>query len=274
MAGKPKLLRPVHASVGLECEYCRRLQCLVDDMNASVQYWLTASYRANAPELHEEDLQKHTLAQDAVPANELKRSVRKLSRQWQRKFNEAAQELARWFTRANRNRSVTQLQSILKKGGWSVEFKMTPAQRDVFQATVHENVNLIKSIPQQYFTQVEGMVMRSVQTGRDLQQLTDDLQDHFHVTRKRAKLIAGDQNNKVTANFHRVHQIELGITEAVWVHSHAGKVPRPTHLCNDGQRYDVRRGWFDPDPKVRKYIMPGELINCRCFSRSVIPGFS
>ncbi len=71
---------------------------------------------------------------------------------------------------------------------------------------------------------------------------------------------------------HRVRQVELGITQAKWRHSMGGKKPRPTHLANNGKLYDVARGWYDP--AVKKHIFPGELINCRCVSISVIKGFS
>ena len=69
----------------------------------------------------------------------------------------------------------------------------------------------------------------------------------------------------------RARQVEVGITEAIWMHSHAGKEPRPTHVANDGKRYKVAEGWFDPDPRVRRHIVPGELINCRCTTRSIVP---
>ena len=46
------------------------------------------------------------------------------------------------------------------------------------------------------------------------------------------------------------------------MHSHAGKTVRKTHYANDGKRYNVAEGWFDPDPKVSRRIWPGELINC------------
>jgi len=270
---KPKLLRPVHASAGLEAEYRRRLDALICKMCESVNYWIRSNYRANEPRLSELKDTDVELALDVVPANELRRVVRRLARRWQKNFAIAANRLARWFAQSNRNRSVEQLHRILREGGWSVNVPLTQAQRDILAATVHENVSLIRSIPSRYFTEIEGMVMRSVQTGRDLGQLTKDLQRQYGVTRKRATLIARDQNNKATGAFHRTHQLELGITEAIWVHSHAGKTWRRTHIANDGKKYDVRRGWFDPDPKVRKYIQPGELINCRCFSRSIIPGF-
>jgi uncharacterized protein with gpF-like domain len=62
----------------------------------------------------------------------------------------------------------------------------------------------------------------------------------------------------------------LGITEAVWLHSGGGKVPRPTHVRNNGRRYSVAEGWLDPAEGRR--VFPGELINCRCVSRAVMPG--
>ena len=72
---------------------------------------------------------------------------------------------------------------------------------------------------------------------------------------------------------NRARQVELGIKEAVWIHSNAGETPRPTHLKagRDRVRYDVSKGWWDP--AVQEYILPGQLINCRCSSRSVIKGF-
>jgi uncharacterized protein with gpF-like domain len=76
-----------------------------------------------------------------------------------------------------------------------------------------------------------------------------------------------------TSAFVRVRQQELGL-KAKWLHSHAGKVPRPTHVANNGKIYDPAVGWFDPDPKVRKRIWPGQLNGCRCTSASVVPGFS
>ena len=55
----------------------------------------------------------------------------------------------------------------------------------------------------QRITNVEGLVMRSVQTGRDLRQLTTDLQEQFGVTRRRAAFIARHQSNKATASMTR-----------------------------------------------------------------------
>ena len=257
-----KVLNPVFANAGIEADYRKRLIKLVDKMQDSIMYWLESAYRNNPPEI----------AQDALPAAELRKAIRKLSRRWQKQFNALAPDLARYFSQAVHKRSDKALQRILAKGGMAVEFKMTPAMRDIIQATVTANVSLIKSIPQRYFTQIEGMVMRSVQKGGDLKQLTTDLRKEFRVSKRRAALIARDQNAKATGSLVRARQIELGLTRAIWLHSGGGKHPRPTHVRNNGKEYDVIKGWWDPS--VKKRIHPGELINCKCTNRAIVEGLS
>lgn len=260
---KYKALKPVHPNAGIEAEYRARLDRLIKAMHLSYVWWLRAQYRETPPEM----------AQDATPARELQRELSLLGKRWQAKIDEAAPKLAEWFTKTNSRRSQAALQKILRDGGLSVDFKMTAPMRDVMHASLAENVALIKSIPSQYHTQVEGIVMRSVTAGRDLASMTKELQERFPIARKRAEFIALDQNNKMTAAFVRVRQQELGI-KAKWLHSHGGREPRPTHLANDGYVYDPALGWFDPDPKVRRRIWPGELPRCRCTSVSVVKGFS
>lgn len=245
-------------------EYKRLLKKLIKEMHDSVIYWLSASYKANEPEI----------AMDATPAIQLQQAIKKLSRRWQRRFNKAAPILADYFSLDVSKRSDAQLKKILKDAGFTVKFTMTKAQKDVLQATVNQNVSLIKSIPQKYFTDVEGLVMRSVTAGRDLSIVAKGLEKTYGVTKRRAAHIALDQNNKATASLTRARQIEVGITEAVWMHSGGGKHPRPTHMAagKRKQKYDVAKGWYDPHES--KYIFPGELVNCRCVSLPVIEGFS
>jgi len=309
---KTVTLAPVRPNAGLEVEYRRRLTKLVAEMNKSVTYWLEASYRQNTPimamdatpeifaavDLFEDpsvrppngskrfvsssgeviswnDLVADVeamLAMDDMPANILTLAIRRLAKRWLKAFDGAAEDMAKFFAKAAHKRSDAQMKRILKKGGFTVEFKMTPAMRDVLNATIGENVALIKSIPQQYLKNVEVQVMQSVKAGRDLGPLAKSLEKNFGVTKRRAQLIARDQNNKATSAMNRARQEELGITTALWVHSGGGKHPRPTHKANSGKPYEVSKGWYDPD--VKQWIHPGELINCRCVSRAVIKGFT
>ena len=259
-------LRPVRPNAGLEAEFRRKLTKLVAEMHESVVYWTTATYRGNEPEVTQ-------LGQDESPAAALRAIMRKLASRWLRNFEEAAPKLAQWFATAVKDRSDATLRKILKDGGFSIEWKMTPAMNDAMQATIGEQVSLIKSIPSQYFTQIEGMVMRSVTTGRAVGDLAKDLEKAFGVTTRRARFIALDQSNKASATLTRVRQLEsVGAdAEAIWVHSAGGKVPRPSHVKagREKTRYRVSEGWYDPDEGEK--ILPGQLINCRCCSRLVIP---
>jgi hypothetical protein len=212
-----------------------------------------------------------SLAQDDIPADVLRDAIAGLGRRWLKRFDEAAEDLAKYFATAVADRSDAALRRILRRGGISVKFRMGGAARDVLKSTIAQNVSLIKSIPQQYLTQVEGAVMRSVQTGRGLKQLVDELQEHFGVTRRRAETISIHQNNMATGALLRVRELEIGLDEAVWLHSHAGREPRPTHLANHGNRYKIAEGWYDPAEK--RHILTGELIGCRCTHRVVVPGF-
>lgn len=272
-----RTLQPVHPNAGIEAEYRRRLDKLLEEMHRSLLHWLRAAYRKNTPEMAADappDASGHEPVRQQSPARSLEDVVRRLTRRWQTRFDQAAPELAAYFAKSSADRSDAALRSILRKAGVTVQFKLTRAANDVLQASIAENVGLIKSIASQHLTRIEGAVMLSVQAGRDLASLMDDLEKQYGVTRRRAAFIARDQNNKATAMMQRVRQTELGVTEAIWMHSGGGKVARPTHLKagRDRQRYEIAKGWFDPHEQ--KFILPGELPNCRCTSRPVVPGFS
>lgn len=234
----------------------------------SYRYWMLAAYKSNEPEV----------AQDELPADALRREIRKLGRRWERQFAKAAPRMAEFFQQSVSERSDLVLKKLLREAGISVKFRNTPATRDVIAAGFNENVSLIKSIQAKFHTDIEGMVMRSVAAGRDIGTLAKDLERTYGVTSRRAAFIARDQNNKATAMITKARQQELGITEAIWVHSAGGKEPRPNHVKfgREQKRYDVAKGMWDPDADGKgkgRFIHPGELINCRCVSKPVIPGF-
>ncbi len=239
-------------------EYRRRLMKLIDAMQASVEYWLKARYRQNQPRI----------AQDVSPAQALQAEMNDLGKQWIQKFNEGAENLGAWFAQKTKSYADGTLTAILKEAGFSVDFKMTGTMRDAYHAVINEQVGLIKSIAPQYLLEVQGMVMRSVQTGRDLSHISEELAKRYGITKRRAALISRDQNNKATSVVSRVRQQELGITHAIWRHSHAGETPRPSHLAADGKIYEIAKGMYIEG----EWILPGEKINCRCTSKPIVPG--
>jgi uncharacterized protein with gpF-like domain len=257
----PGTLMPVRPSAAIEDLYAKRLQNLIDEMHASLLWWIGATYKAKPPEM----------AQDKSPAATLQEAIEKLRRRWEKRFDEAAPRLAKWFALSVMRRSDRALEEILREAGLSVRFQMPRAANDVLQATTAENVSLIKSIASQHLTQVEGLVMRSVQAGRDVGGLAKELEARYAITRRRAELISRTENNKATAMIQRVRQQSVGITHAVWVHSRGSTHKRPSHVQAGADKvvFDVSEGWLDP--AINKRIWPGTEINCKCFSRPVLP---
>lgn len=265
VAPKEIHLRPVHGNRGLMMAYRRKLKRLIREMQRSVEWWLGASYKRELPEI----------AKDASAANELQQTMRRLSKQWRKRFDEDAENLARWFAAKTLGYTDSQLKDALKKHGFAIEFTMSREMQDAYSAIINEQVGLIKSIPQEYLNEVEGLVMRSVQRGRSISDLQKQLSHRYGITQRRAVLISRDQTNKATAVITQVRQREMGITEAIWRHSGGGKEPRPSHVAANGKKYDIEKGMYLESTSGKyEWLHPGEAINCRCIAVSVIPGIT
>lgn len=294
-----KTLAPIHPNEGVMAAYRKKLDALILAMHRSVMFWLSAAYRANQPEMAGDELDfkeseklriqtvlAKAIARNGTPANVINEVVQRLSKHWEKKFYDAAPELARYFSLAMADRADSALMAILKKSGWAVEFKMTAEVRDVLQASIHQNVSLIKSIHETYFSQVEGAVMRSVAAGRDLHTLSKELGPLIDLdrigkgrkpgesdssllarTQRRANFIARDQANKATASITRTRYQGLGIKTAIWMHSHGGKEPRKSHVAFSGKEYDIEKGAYLDGV----WTWPGVEPNCRCVCKPVIP---
>ena len=234
-------------------------------MHKEVLSAIEESWEKDTPELTQ-------MAADATPASLLQSIFRKMSRKWLKRFDVMAPKLAKYFATNISRRSDRALAKILRDAGITVNFTPTKAQRDALDASIAGQVSLIKSIPTQYLQRVEGQVMRSVQAGHDIGTLTQELKKDYSLTYNRAALIAKDQNAKAASTMLRVRQLELGLNKAIWRHSGGGKTPRPLHVKwgRERKQYDIAKGMWDS--KEKKWIQPGELINCKCVSQTVIPG--
>jgi len=181
---------------------------------------------------------------------------------------------------ADLNTNVEQgMERQLRTRKFGIHFELTPEMRAIIQPEIAKNVSLIKDIPSQYFTEVEGLVMRAVAVGGDLKTLTDELHERYGITLNRAGEIAMDQNRKINAVMKKTGQLECGITKAIWIHTQGGcavKRTHPTaaevrmseaHKAFSGKKYDVAKGAFIDG----EYIWPGQKAGCCCMSKSIIP---
>lgn len=259
MALKQAQTRPMPRNVPLEIWYRKKLMASLRSMSKEVELRVGAQYKRNSPEM----------AVDASPANDMNALLRHMRYKWKNDFAKLAKTVSKLFAKRAERDASTRLKTILKESGFTVDFKLTPRLSDILQASVAENVSLIKSIQSQYFDQVETIVMQAVKDGRDLGHLREELRKRYAITGRRATVIARDQTNKANAAVSRARTLETGLTKATWVHIGGKYTNRATHVKMHGQEFDLREGLYDS--KVKRKVLPGELINCSCSYKVVVP---
>ena len=253
---KLQTLKPIHPNASLIALYQKRLKTLVKEMHDSVIYHLVAEFKRD----------EEKLAQDAAPVAAFTALFKAMGEMWMKKFSFLADSLSKGMAEKTLSMYDKNLQRQLKEKAFSVEFKMTRNMENTMKAIVQDQVNLITNLPEKYLREIDGLVIRAVSSGRSVFDLSNDLQKQYRMTKRRADLIAVDQCNKAHAMIQRQRQKDAGITKAIWMHSGAGRHPRPDHVAANGREYDVDKGCLISG----EMIFPGEMINCRCLCRAVI----
>ena len=134
-------------------------------------------------------------------------------------------------------------------------------------------MELIKSIHQQYHREVSQALYDSIINGKPRKIVAEKLLQAGIKTKRRARLIAQDQCNKIHNALHLQELKQIGVKKARWIHIGGGKTDRKTHITdypkglNHGI-FDISKGMYDP--AVQQYIKPGELPFCRCKAIGVV----
>lgn len=185
---------------------------------------------------------------------------------WQDNLDGLSDRIAKDLVGKSKTHYDKRLHNMLKKRGFTVGFKPTKYIEDQAQIALEENIALIKSIGNQYLDKVRSAVWRSVKNGYDLEALVKQLREIDGVEDRRAKNIARDQCAKINQAFENARAQELGITEAIWQHSSAGRTYRDDHVKANGTRYEIAKGCLISG----EYIQPAWKINCRCRAKMII----
>jgi SPP1 gp7 family putative phage head morphogenesis protein len=122
-----------------------------------------------------------------------------------------------------------------------------------------ENVALIRSIPERYFTEIQSAVMRGVRKGDRPSTIAAAFEDRYRVSESRAQLIAKDQVGKFFGELNKQRQTDLGVESYIWGTSEDERV-RASHEELDGEEFD----WSDPPTVDEEEATPGSPILCRC----------
>jgi hypothetical protein len=107
--------------------------------------------------------------------------LNRLDRHWERKFNDMAKNLTprmmRDILKESKAASARNLKQLYEHNMIQVR-DASPEIINMFKASVNQGVDLIKTIPGQYFDAVKGDVMRSITGGGSLAELTKSIERH------------------------------------------------------------------------------------------------
>lgn len=257
--------KPLNPSAAVEQRYYTTLRVLIDHMTAETELELMKLFKTE----HAEEY----FAQDASVSSQARILTNALIKKFTDLFAALAKPTAERFAEESDQTSDTAVKSSIRQLSddltLSTKTITSGPLNDILNATITENVGLIKSIPAQYLCGVQGAVMRSITTGNGMQDLVPYLQKHKGITLRRARMLASDQTKKVFSSLSKARMEKIGVTSYEWLHTSGRRHPRKLHIAMNGNiyRYD------DPpiiDEKTGERGIPGQAINCACRMRPVL----
>jgi len=211
---------------------------------------------------------------DDSPVSQSRMAINRLLKKWNPVFS----QWAKTYTDKMIDRTVTNAGSTLGMSLKAMSEKLTinadiidDPLREIIKASTEEAANLIRLIPQQFLGRVQGAVMRSITTGRGMQDLIPTMNRLYKQQVRHARNVAYDQTRKAYNNINAGKMKALGVKKFEWVHSAGGQHPRKLHQELNGGIFDL-----DNPPYIGEmygqavYGKPGDLPNCKCTMRPII----
>lgn len=147
--------------------------------------------------------------------------------------------------------------------GVRLDTLLGPAEAQItLQATLAENLSLVRSLNEQMLNGISGSVFRGLSNRTPAREVAREIRKVAEIGKARSELIAADQLQKLSARLDQERQQQVGAEEFEWLHSRK-RYPRQEHVERNGKvyRWDSTIGKTDP---------PGRAIRCGCRSRPVI----
>ena len=262
---KPRQLKPARPSRAVELRYKRHL------LDLSARYADATSAKL-LPLLQQYEPQYRKVKGDAALADvtsgavymAIERMITMIAQQTTSNLAWEAEAIAAQMVSGTNDQTTETLQKSIQSA-YGIDITQVLRGQNIgptLQLAQKANVNLIKSIPAQYFDKLNTIVLTGVQQGSTYSDIEGQIQDLSGVTDSRAKLIARDQTAKTNAAITQTRQEDLGIKSYRWVTAGDERV-RETHAANDGEIFD----WDDPPAETGH---PGTEINCRCIAAGIV----
>ena len=188
-----------------------------------------------------------------------------------------AQSISSQFTESSSNYNREKMEENFKKsfGVDTATILDDQATRDLLALKTKQNVNLIKTIPQQYFTKIENWVIQSYTGQLGEQSLDQVLATVNGNNTARAAFIARDQTSKLNGALTQIRHQGLGIKKYKWKNSQDQRVVgNPSGLYPKGNK--GHGDHWHRENKVYAYDNPpsdgnpGHAYNCRCTAEPII----
>lgn len=168
--------------------------------------------------------------------------------------------------------------TLKTSSGWSMRvniFENDPKLRLLLEEWVGENTRLIKSIPSEYFNNLQRLVSNALVEGVTTKTLAKQIGTLYSVTNDRAKLIAVDQIGKLNGQITKARQEQLGVRFYRWRTAKDQRV-REEHAEREGKLYawnvkDAGKTYNGQTARMTPSDgYPGIPIRCRCIAEPVI----
>jgi len=251
---------PLIPSAAIRMWYAQQLNAVVKPM--------MADYKAELNKAIEARPVKQFFAQDAAATDLLSRVMGILQSKWENIFAGFAKSLADDFVKKSDEHATSATKFSLSSAG-IVEPRATynEAVANVLGAAQKFNHTLITGIQQDVHEKIYTAVMLSLTSPDPQSQGASGIEAALRKTNEfsedRIKLITRDQTSKLFSSLSDERMKENGCEEFEWLHSSAGKVPRPDHVHKNGQIFKLNDPRLWEGPKADQGP-PGWAINCRC----------
>ena len=210
-------------------------------------------------------------AMDDSPASQARIRLNWLREKWTARFRDLSKmQVDRMIDRTIKNSTVTLGMSLKEVSeGFKIDTALSSERlQTVIMASTQEAAQLIKRIPEQYLSDVQGHVMRAITTGSGQADLVPFFTKRYEGDVKWARHVSMDQQRKAYANINQVRLQAMGVQSYIWVHTGGGRYPRKDHIEMNGKEYR-----YDDPPIIQKATgargKPGDAIFCRCVAKPV-----
>ena len=273
IANRRRKAKGVEMSASTGIQYNARLQQLVREIRKDINEILLPQLRKLAPFYQTDSIPNHVVMTVDNWFDDITATLRMIISKWSSpQFRDIADEISSNFVRTADRVNRERFNNDLRRFGIDI-FGDAPELLDYVEASIYDNTRLIMSIPDQYLTQVESIVVTNVRAGGRPASIERALRDQFGVTESRARLIARDQTAKVSGDLASKRQQSSGFEYFQWVDSDDERVrDRHEDIANRVTAYGpgIYR-WDNPPLSDRGTpIIPGQDFQCRCFARPVL----